>query len=340
MSALDRRTLLGRLAALGGSMTGLVLLDGCGLVFPSAARPTRVPRVGDSPDPPWVKPLWDGLRELGWVEGETLVVERRPLFSAAGQQQDEVSALVAELVSLPVDVLVAVGTPSTIAAKQATQSIPIVFANVRDPVGVGAVASLARPGGNVTGVSQGASTSVLGKQLELLGDVVPGLTRVAVILYSDNPASNALTLADRQVAAGALGVQLQALYFGSADDLATVFAIATGWPAHAVTVPESAITLAQRARIAELAARSHLPAMYEANEFVEAGGLMSYGTSQRSTYQRAASYVDKILRGAKPADLPVEQLTSIEFVVNLKALDELGLTIPPDVAAQVTQWIR
>jgi putative ABC transport system substrate-binding protein len=132
---------------------------------------------------------------------------------------------------------------------------------------------------------------------------------------------------------------VQALYFGSADDLATVFAIATGWPAHAVTVPDSAITLAQRARIAELAARSHLPAMYEANEFVEAGGLMSYGTSQRSTYQRAAAYVDKILRGARSSELPVEQLTMLEFAVNVKALHELGLTVPPNVSAQVTEWV-
>jgi ABC-type uncharacterized transport system substrate-binding protein len=337
LSDLDRRAFLGRLAALGGSMTGLALLAGCALV-PSTSKLAKVPRVGfvgDSADAPWVKPMWDGLAELGWVEGQTLIVERHTT-----SEDNQISATVAELVAVPVDVLVTSGTPSTIAAKEATDSIPIVFANVSNPVGVGVVASLAQPGGNVTGVSQGASTPLSSKQLELLRDVVPGLERVALILYSNNPASNAVTLAQRQLAAGALGVQVQALYFGSADDLAPVFAVATGWPAHGVIVADSVITLAQRAHIAELAARSRLPAMFGSKEMVDAGGLMSYGTSQRSTYRRAAIYVDKILRGAKPADLPVEQLTTVEFAVNVKAAQALGLTLPSDVAAQVTEWVQ
>jgi putative ABC transport system substrate-binding protein len=334
VSALDRRAFVQHLAWLGASAAGL-LLNSCGLL-PSAVKTAKIVCVGflgEQPDTPWAAALWDRLGELGWVEGQTLTVERR--YSPAG----ELPTLVSELLAVGVDLLVTVGTPATSAAKQATHTLPIVFMNVRDPVGVGVVTSLARPGGNVTGVSQGASTSTNGKQLELLKAVVPGLVHVAVMVDPNNPAANALNLAQIQDAAGVLGAQVQALYVGSADDLANVFAMAAGWPAHGVIVRESSITLGLRTRIADLAARSHLPAMYSANEFVEVGGLMSYGSPQRSTYQRAASYVDKILRGAKPADLPVEQLTTLEFAINVKAAQALGLTLPPDVAAQVTEWV-
>jgi putative ABC transport system substrate-binding protein len=278
--------------------------------------------------------LWDRLRELGWVEGQNLIVERR-----YSQTQNDQRALVAELVALPVDVLVTVGTPTTLAAKQVTETIPIVFTEVSDPVGVEVVASLARPDGNLTGVSSGASTSLTGKQLELLRAVVPRLTHLAVIYDAINPAANAVGLARIQEAAGVLGVQVQALDVASADDLATAFATAASWPAHGVIVGQSALFLTERTRIAELASGMHLPAMYQATEFVEVGGLMSYGTSNTGIHRRAAIYVDKILRGAKPADLPVEQLTTLEFAVNVKAAQALRLTLPPDVAAQVTDWV-
>jgi putative ABC transport system substrate-binding protein len=335
VSALDRRAFVQHLAGLSASAAGLVLLNGCG-VLPSAARPPKAARLGyvGNPEPgPWETVLWERLRELGWVEGENLTIERR-----YAQTQREIVARVAELVALPVDVLVTVGQPTSLAAKQATETIPIVFAPVRDPVGVGIVASLARPGGNVTGVSQGASTSYNGKQLELLTGVVPGLMHVAVIADTINPAANALALADIQEAAGVLGMQVRALDV-SADDLASAFATAASWPAHAVIVRGGGLILTERARIAELAAGSHLPAIYQNTENVEAGGLMSYGTSNTSIHRRAATFIDKILRGAKPADLPVEQLTTVEFAVNVKAAQALGLMISPDVAAQVTDWV-
>jgi len=343
VSNMHRRAFVEHLAGLSASVTGLALLNGCGLILPSAAQPPKVPRVGYIGDPgltPWAAVLWDRLRELGWVEGQNLVVERRYSQTRLTWVAEEQLALVAELVALPVDVLVTVGTPTTLAAKQATETIPIVFTDVRDPVGVGVVSSLARPGANLTGVSPGASTPLRGKQLELLRAVVPGLVHLVVIEDAINPAANALGLADTQQAADVLGVQIQALYVASADDLASAFATAASWPAHGVIVTQSGLFLAERARIAKLAAGIQLPAMYQANEFVDAGGLMSYGTSQHNTYKRAATYVDKILRGAKPADLPVEQLTTVDFAVNVQAAQALGLTLPPNVASQVTEWVE
>jgi putative ABC transport system substrate-binding protein len=338
VNAVLRRNVLRRAAGLGIGATGLVLLNGCGILLPSAGHPARVPRVGyvgDSGPMPWAIVLWDSLRERGWVEGENLTIERR-----YSQTQSELLARVAELVALPVDVLVTVGTPTTLVAKQATATIPIVFTPVRDPVGVEIVASLARPGGNVTGVSQGASGSYNGKQLELLKGLVPWLIHVAVIFYSNNPVAKALAWPEIQEAAGVLGVEVQALDVGSADDLASAFAAAADWPAHGVIVRGGDLILTERARIVELAAGIHLPAIYQSTEFVDADGLMSYGTSQRNTNRRAAIYIDKILRGARPADLPIEQLTTVEFAVNVKTAQALGLTIPPDVAAQVTEWVQ
>jgi putative ABC transport system substrate-binding protein len=341
VDVLHRRAFVQQLAGLGASAVGLVLISGCSLVLPSGAQPSRVPHVGfvgDAPDEPWVKALWDGLRELGWVEGQTITIEHR---SQVGKRQNEVSALIAELVALPADLLVTVSTATTLTAKQATNAIPIVFISVADPVGVGLVASLAHPGGNLTGVSPGGSTQLDAKELELLKDVIPGLQRVAVISQPVEGSQGALALARLQEAAGVLGVQLQALDVGSADDLAAAFAAATRWPADGVIVRANLVP--ERARVAALAERSHLPAIYGYSEFVDAGGLMSYGTRTTTTHRHAATYVDKILRGGKPADLPVEQLTTVEFAVNVavnvKAAQILGLTIPPDVAAQVTDWV-
>jgi putative ABC transport system substrate-binding protein len=342
VSSLDRRAFVVHLAGLSASVAGLALLSGCGLVLPSAAQSPKVPHVGYIGDPgptPWATALWEGLRELGWLEGANLIVERRYSQSRLTWVAEEQLALVAELVALPVDVLVTVGTPHTLAARQATETLPIVFINIGDPIGVGVVASLARPGGNVTGVSQGASTALQGKQLELLGAVVPGLTHVARIVDAINPAANAVGLARTQEAASVLGVQVRVLDVASPDDLASAFATAASWPAHGVMVSESGLLLNQRARLAQLAADFHLPAMYQVNEFVDAGGLMSYGTSDTAIHRRAAIHVDKILRGARPADMPIDQITTVDFAVNVKAAQALGLTLPADVAAQVTQWV-
>jgi putative ABC transport system substrate-binding protein len=338
VTRLSRRTFVGSLAGLGAAAAGLALGDGCELV-PAPAQltepqVTKVPRVGfvtgDPADPPWVMPLWDGLRERGWVEGQTIAIVRR-----TGTENDPAPVL--ELLAIGVDVLVTVGTATTLIAKGATTTIPIVFTSVRDPVGVGVVTSLARPGANLTGVSQGASTSLVGKQLELLRAVVPGLTHLVVIDEGNNPAASTLT--ETQQAAGVFGVDVRQLDIGSAANLANTFATAAQWPAHGVIVRQSGLILAERARIADLAAELHLPALYQSTELVEAGGLMSYGTKQSQLYRRLSVHVDRILRGAKPADLPVEQLTTLEFAVNVKAAQALGITIPPDVAAQVTEWV-
>jgi putative ABC transport system substrate-binding protein len=294
--------------------------------------------MGDSPDSPWLNGLWDGLRDLGWVEGQTLAVERQDVGQIA-LSDSETAAVLAELVALPVDVLVVVGTPATLAAKRATERIPVVFISVADPVGVGLVASLARPGGNLTGVSNGASTQLDAKKLELLKAVVPGLQNVAVInQVAGGGVQSSLAVARLQEAGAAIGVQVQLLDVGMPVDLPSAFASATRWPADAIIVNNSLVPL--RTSIADLAARTHLPAMYGVKEFVDAGGLMSYGASAVTLNRHAAIYIDKILRGARPADLPVEQLTTVEFVVNVKTAQALGLNIPPSVAAQVTQWIR
>ena len=334
---LSRRAFVNHLAGLSSSAAVLLLFAGCGL-GPAAPQATKVSRVGfissDPADSPWVVPLWDGLRERGWVEGENLAVERR-----MGGVQDDPGP-VAELLTMGVDVLVTVGTPRTLIAKSATTTTPIVFASVQDPVGVGAVVSHARPGGNVTGVSQGASTPLGGKRLELLRAVVPGLSHLAYIQDATNPAANASGLAATQQAATTLGVELLALEPRTSDDLDSIFATAARWPAQALLIGQSGLFFKERARIAELAARIRLPAMYQTTEMVEAGGLMAYGTRQSQLYQRLSPYVDKILRGARPADLPIEQITTLDFVVSVTAVNALGLTFPPDVAAQVTEWVN
>jgi putative tryptophan/tyrosine transport system substrate-binding protein len=337
LTVLSRRAVVRGMAGLGVSAAGLLLSGGCGLGA-LAPEPTRVRYVGfissDPPDSPWVVSLWDGLRERGWVEGHNLAVERR----MGGSQDDP--APVAELLTMGVDVLVTVGSPRTLMAKAATTSTPIVFASISDPVGVGAVANLARPGGNVTGVSQGASTQLNGKRLELLATVVPGLSKVASIQDAANPPANAVGLAATQQAASVLGVEVQALEARTADDLESVFATAARWQANGFVIGQSGLFFKERARIAELAAGVHLPGMYQTAEMVEAGGLMAYGSRQSELYRRLSPYVDKVLRGAKPADLPVEQLTTVEFVVNVTTAGALGLTFPPDVAEQITLRVQ
>src|SRR2546422_4402330 len=302
----------------------------------------KVYRIGILGNVPVTSPegarLWgafiQGLRELGYVEGRNITIEHRYSEGQYGRLPD----LAADLVRLNVDVIVAPATQNPVVAKQATRTIPIVMTGAGDPVGSGLVASLARPGGNVTGLSL-LAPAIVGKQLELLKEITPQVSRVAVL---SNPTSQAfpVVLGEAKVAAHSLGVQLQTLEARGPDEFERAFAALTRERAGALLVPTDGMFLLHRARIVDLAAKSRLPAMYGTREFVDAGGLMVYGASLRENFRRAATYVDKILKGAKPADLPVEQPTTFELVINLKTARALGLTIPPSVLARADEVIE
>ena len=307
-----------------------------------AQQPGRVPRIGflsvtsPSDRPPLLDAFRQGLRELGWVEGQNIVIDYR----YAEGRVDRLPDLAAELVRLKVDLIVAsAGTQAATAAKNATETIPIVMIAVRDPVGTGLIASLARPGGNVTGVSGSAGLEIVAKQLELLKETVPKIRRVAIL---SNPANAYHQLAIREVnvAARSLGVQLQLLEARGPNEFDGAFAAMATERVGALLVLSDAIFNSHRTRLADLAARSRLPAAYGVRESVEAGGLMSYGPSFLDLYRRSAAYVDKILKGAKPADLPVEQPTKFELVINLKTAKALGLTIPPSLLQRADQVIE
>jgi putative ABC transport system substrate-binding protein len=279
-----------------------------------------------------------GLRDLGYVVGSNVVIEYR---DAAGKA-DRFSALAAELVALQVDVIVTAGsTPSALAAKRATRTIPVVFVATGDPVGSGLVTSLARPGGNITGPSS-LTPALAGKCLELLKQTVPGVSRVAVLWQPGGMGerSEKDMLQGAEVAAQALGVRLHFAEAKGPADFDRVFSEMTGARASALTVLPSVVFSAERRRLVELAAKNRLPAVYPWREAVDAGGLMSYGPNNADLFRRAATYVDKILKGAKPADLPVEQPTKFELVVNLKAAKALGLTIPPSVLVRADEIIQ
>jgi putative tryptophan/tyrosine transport system substrate-binding protein len=275
-----------------------------------------------------------GLRALGYVEGKDIVIEYR---NAAGKL-DQVPQNVAELVRLKVDVIVTAGPTDTRAAKEATSTIPIVMARDSDPVGSGFVVSLARPGGNITGLAT-LSPEISGKRLELLKEIVPKLSRVAVLGSSTNP-GNAQSLKETELAAGAFKVQLQYLDVLDPKDIETVFRGASKGRAEAVLGLGGPVLNSHRTQVVELTAKSRLPAIYDRRDFAEAGGLMSYGVSLTDLDRRAAWYVDKILKGAKPADLPVELPTKFEFVINLKAAKQIGVTIPPNVLARADKVIK
>jgi len=275
-----------------------------------------------------------GLRELGYIEGKNIVIEYR---SSEGKL-DRTPALAAELVRLKVDVIVSAGPQITSAAKEATVTIPIVMTLDTDPVGSGFVASLARPGGNITGLST-LAPEISGKQLELLKETVPKLSRVAVFGTS-TIAGNARALRETELAAGAFGVQLQYRDVLSPKDIETAFRAASKERADAVLVLTSPVLNSHRRQLANLAANNRLPAIYAREEYVEDGGLMSYGVSATDLDRRAATYVDKILKGTKPADLPVEQPTKFEFIINLKTAKQIGLTIPPTVLARADRVIK
>jgi ABC-type uncharacterized transport system substrate-binding protein len=311
------------------------------LCFSAAAQqPNKVSRigflVGDSASPaaPRTEAFRQGLRELGYVEGKNIAIEYR--YTEGERYQ--IPELAAELVRLKVDVIVTGGAPFTRAAKQATSTIPIVMTQDPDPVGNGFVASLARPGGNVTGLSN-FNRELSGKRLELLNEVVSKLSRVAVFGTSSFP-GNVQNLKETELAAAALRVKLLYSDVLGPKDLETAFRAATKAHADAVIALGSNVLNSQRAQIVELAAKSRLPAIYSNPQFAEEGGLMIYGVSQNDLARRAATYVDKILKGAKPADLPVEQPKKFEFIINLKAAKQIGLTIPPNVLARADRVIR
>jgi putative ABC transport system substrate-binding protein len=307
-----------------------------------AQQAGRVPRIGflGSTSPSDLSARLDafrqGLRELGWVEGQSIVIDYR----FAEGRFDRLPDLAAELVRLKVDIIVAQASPGAAAAKNATETIPIVMiAGSADPVGLGFIASLARPGGNVTGLSFSVGPEIFGKQLELLKETVPKVRRVAILWNPANP-GHPLAIRDVNVAARSLGVQLQLLEARGPNEFDGAFAAMATERVGALLVVADGVFFLHRTRLADLAARSRLPAAYGARESVEAGGLMSYGPSLRDLFRRSATYVDKILKGAKPADLPVEQSTKFELVINLKTAKALGLTFPQSLLVRADEVIR
>jgi len=283
---------------------------------------------------PFFEAFRQGLRDLRWIEGKNIVIEHR----FADGRFERLPDLAGELLRLKVDVIVAAPTPSAVAAKDATRTIPIVMVAAGDPVGLGLVASLARPGGNVTGLSFSVGLETVGKGLELLRETLPNVRGVAVLSNPANP-SHALAIEDVKVTARSLGLQLQLLEARDRGELDAAFgAMAKERVGAVLVVPDALFTL-HRAWLADLAAKNRLPAMYGIREIVEAGGLMSYGPSMTDLYRRAATYVDKIFNGAKPADLLVEQPTKFEFLINLKTAKALGLTIPASVRLRADKVI-
>lgn len=275
-----------------------------------------------------------GLSKLGYVEGKNIFIEWR----FAEGKVDRVAALVGELVRLKVDVILSGGPEPTRAAKEATVTIPVVMTQDPDPVGSRFVASLARPGGNITGLST-LSSELSGKRLELLREVVPKISRVTVVGTSTYP-GNAQALSETEITAGTFGLKLQYLDVRDRKDIETAFRAARKWQADAILVLGGVVFNSQRLQLADLAVKNRLPVTYNRGEYVEDGGLMSYGVNFADLDRRAATYVDKILKGAKPADLPVEQPKKFELLINLKAAKQIGLTIPPNVLARADRVIK
>ena len=324
----------------------ITVLTLCAMLFAlcssaDAQQPTKIPRIGyligqsRSTASGRIDPFRQGLRELGYVEGKNIVIEWR----SSEEKLNPLPALAAELARLKVDIIVTAGPIPTRAAKEATNTIPIVMTQDSDPVANGFVASLARPGGNITGLST-LRPELSGKQLELLKEVIPKLSRVAVFGTSTQP-GNAQSLREVELAAGAFGVKLQYLDVVSPKDIETAFRAASKGQAEAVLMMVAGgVSLPHRTEIAELAVKNRLPAIHQNRSYVEAGGLMTYGVNLTDLDRRAATYVDKILKGAKPADLPVEQPIKFELIINLKAAKQIGLTIPPNVLARADKVIK
>jgi putative ABC transport system substrate-binding protein len=313
-----------------------VLLFPVSLVL--AQQPKKVPRIGflaaGSPSSmsSRIEAFRQGLRELGYTEGQNIVVE----FRYAEGNTKRFADLATELVGLKLDVIVTTSGAGALAAKTATRTIPIVFLSVGDPVVDGLAASLSRPGGNITGLTN-LSLDLGGKRLELLKESFPKVTRVAYLWNPDRPAAE---LKDMQTAAHAMAVQLQSLKVRSAADFDRAFEVALRERIHALITWTNPLFTTHQNQIIEFVTKNRLPAIFPNRVFVDAGGLMSYGPDTVATYRRAATYVDKILKGAKPADLPVEQPTKFELVINLKAAKQIGVTIPPNVLVRANQIIK
>jgi ABC-type uncharacterized transport system substrate-binding protein len=311
----------------------------CGTVA-QAQEPRKVPRIGflvasnSFANSDRIAAFQNGLRELGYMEGKNIIVEYRQ----AEGKLERLPKIAAELVGRHVDVIVTAGPADTRAAKNATTTIPVVMTFDNDPVGNGFVASLARPGGNITGLST-LAPELSGKQLELLKEIVPKLSRVAVFGNSRNP-GNKVAIREIELAGETLRVKVQKLDVVDSKDVKAAFRTASKERDEAVLVLGSPLINAHRAQIAALATKNRLPAIYYTAEMVEAGGLMAYGVNRNDLARRAATYVDKILKGAKPTDLPVEQPTKFELIINLKAAKQIGLTIPPAVLARADRVIR
>ena len=321
---------------------GIAVYLFCAPLAVDAQQAGKVPRVGvlfagSRSDPAFqraVDAFQQGLVELGYVEGQSIAIEYRE----AQGKYERLPDLAAELVRLKVDVIVGATVPTIQAARQATKTIPIVMTLIADPVATGLVANVARPAGNITGLSTMAP-DLMGKQLELLREVLPKASRVAVLWNPANP-SNALQLREAQDAARALGVRLQPLEVRDPTEFEKAFAAMTRERAGALLVLSDSTLLTQRERIADLAAKSRLPAVSGMRAHAEAGGLIAYGANIFDIWRRAATYVDKILKGAKPGDLPVEQPTKFELVINLKTAKALGLTIPQALLIRADEIIQ
>jgi len=305
-----------------------------------AQQPTGLPRIGwlsavsSSANVTRYEAFRHGLRELGYVEGKNILIEWR----SADGKPDRLRTLAAELAGLKVDLIVSGGSTATGAAKEATSSIPIIMSQDNDPVGNGFVISLARPGGNITGLAT-LRSELSGKRLELLKEILPNLSRLAVFGTSANP-GNAQAFREIELTAAAFKVQLQYLDIRRPDDIETAFREARKGRADAVIVLAGPVFNAPRTRVIELAVKSRLPAIYDRRDFGDVGGLITYGVSVVDLDRRSATYVDKILKGANPAELAVEQPTKFELVINLKAAKQIGLTIPPNVLARADRVIR
>ena len=283
---------------------------------------------------PWYKALQVGLRDLGWVEGKNIGIEYR----YAEGKSDRLPDLAADLVRLNVDIIVTTITPDALAAKNATRVIPIVMAAAGEPVASGIVESLARPGGNVTGLSQ-MTIELGGKRLELLKEIVPKLYRVAV-LWEPATAISTLAWKEIQLPARQLGIELYSLEILTANDLDKAFEAAIRVRAGALAIMPSPVFTANLKQIANYAVKSHLPSIYNVGDFADAGGLVTYGPNRADLFRRAATYVDKILKGAKPGDLPIEQPTKFDLVVNVKTAKAIDITIPGAILLQATKVIQ
>jgi len=333
---IDRRAFLGTLV--GGLVAAPLAVDA-----QQAGNVARIGYMATNLAPGFTNPraleaFRQGLRGLGYVEGRNVVIEYRE----AEGKLERFPALAVELVALKVDVIVAPPTLAALAARQATGTIPIVFIGAGDPVASGLVTSLRRPGGNITGLTSQVGSEIVGKCLDLLKQAVPGVSRVAVLWYPGTQGGRADQdmLKATDVAARAVGVRPQFVEVRGPADFDRAFSDMTRSRAGALTVLSNPMFVGERRRLADLAAKNRLPAVYTWREFVDAGGLMSYGPSLEDLYRRAATYVDKILKGAKPADLPVEQPTKFELVINLKTAKALGLTIPPSVLGRADEIIQ